>query len=402
MMGLEFTGQVPFNTVYLHGLIRDEHGRKMSKTYQNVIDPLLVMDEFGTDALRFTLLVGSTPGNDSNVGLKKVESNRNFANKIWNAGRFVIHSLSSLPPVPSGVKTEIVDFGIDHWTLADQWIWARLEQLIREVDRLFQSFQYGEAGRQIYEFFWSDFADWYVEISKLQLKNETQKNSTTLNLIRIMDLSLRLLHPFTPFVTEELWGYLRLAVLDSSLAEFASGWPEALIVAPWPQPREPEGWEDSKTADFYLIQEIVRSVRNLRAERDVQPSNRIAATIIAGEKSNLLREQSRVIAALAGLDPEQFKIQEHIKGIMVESASLVVGSVEVYFPMAGILDAGLERSRLEKELIEATAQIDRLEKLLTSDFSMKAPPSVVQKERDKLSGFKETAAKLSAQIKLIK
>jgi valyl-tRNA synthetase len=399
MMGLEFTGQVPFNTVYLHGLIRDEHGRKMSKTSQNVIDPLPVMDEFGTDALRFTLLVGSTPGNDSNVGLKKVESNRNFANKIWNAGRFVIHNLTSLPPVASGAKAEITDFGTDHWTLADQWIWARLEQLIRDVERLFQSFQYGEAGRQIYEFFWSDFADWYVEIAKHQLKNAELRNSTSLNLIRILDLSLRLLHPFTPFLTEELWGHLRRAVHDTAFADFARGWSEALIIAPWPQPREPEGWEDSKTADFDLIQEIVRSIRNLRAERDVQPSKRIAATIIAGERSNLLRDQSMVIATLAGLDPGQFKIQEHGKGIVGDSAALVVGSVEVYLPLAGILDAGLERSRLEKELTEATAQIDRLENLLAGDFSEKAPRSVVQKERDKLSGFRETAARLSAQLK---
>ncbi len=162
MLGLEFTGEVPFHTVYLHGLIRDEHGRKMSKTYGNVIDPLTVMDDLGTDALRFTLLVGSTPGNDMSLSVKKVEANRNFANKIWNVGRFVITAISSQQSAEK----------LGDYTLADSWIWARLQQLVRDVERLFQSFQYGEAGRQIYEFLWSDFADWYVEIAKEQLADE--------------------------------------------------------------------------------------------------------------------------------------------------------------------------------------------------------------------------------------
>jgi valyl-tRNA synthetase len=145
MSGLEFTGQVPFSLVYLHGLIRDEHGRKMSKSYGNVIDPLSVMDEMGTDALRFTLLVGSTPGNDMNLSLKKVEANRNFANKLWNVGRFVTSALAQSPASPQAEP---------QWSLADSWIWARMQASIREVERLFQNHQYGEAGRQVYDFFW--------------------------------------------------------------------------------------------------------------------------------------------------------------------------------------------------------------------------------------------------------
>ena len=165
MDGLEFTEEVPFHTVYLHGLIRDGDGAKMSKTYGNVIDPLQVMDELGTDALRFTLLVGSTPGNDMNLAVSKVEANRNFANKVWNAGRFVISAISNQGSA-TDEKAE--------WTLADSWIWAKLQGLVRDVERLFQNFQYGEAGRQIYEFFWSDFADWYVEIAKGQLPKATR------------------------------------------------------------------------------------------------------------------------------------------------------------------------------------------------------------------------------------
>jgi valyl-tRNA synthetase len=195
MEGLEFSGEAPFHTVYLHGLIRDEHGQKMSKTKGNMIDPLIVMDELGTDALRFTLLVGSTPGNDMNLSIKKVEANRNFANKVWNAGRFVIGALDQAPD--NAAKPA-------DWSLADSWIYARLQSLVSDVDRLFTAYQYGEAGRQIYEFFWSEFADWYVEIAKLQLAEGGDRAFyTAQTLVRVLDACLRMLHPFTPFVTEE-------------------------------------------------------------------------------------------------------------------------------------------------------------------------------------------------------
>ncbi|MBI2757664.1 MAG: valine--tRNA ligase [Chloroflexi bacterium] len=397
MLGLEFTEEAPFHTVYLHGLIRDEHGHKMSKTYGNVIDPLIVMNDFGTDALRFTLLVGSTPGNDMNLSVKKVESNRNFANKLWNAGRFVINAISALTPtpLPSGERRR----GEGDWTLADSWIWARLQQLIRDVERLFQNFQYGEAGRQIYEFFWSDFADWYVEIAKEQMKNEETREQTIKTLARVFDISLRLLHPFTPFVTEEIWGHLRGSILESRLSNLASDWPEALIIAKWPEPRNPEGWEDSKVADFTLIQEIVRAIRNLRAEKSVAPSKRIAATFAAGEKTDLLKEQAATIASLAGLDHSLLSIQESLKKKPADSAALVIGPVEIFLPLAGMIDPADEKSRLEKELAEAQSHIERLEKLLASDFAGKAPAPVVAKEREKLAGYKETAEKLRAQLK---
>ncbi|MFN2121075.1 MAG: valine--tRNA ligase, partial [Anaerolineales bacterium] len=293
MMGLEFTGKVPFETVYLHGLIRDGHGRKMSKTYGNVIDPLIVMDDLGTDALRFTLLVGSSPGNDTNLAVDKVEANRNFANKIWNAGRFVISAIGRLESA-GGAKAE--------YTLADSWIWARMQQLVRDVERLFQTYQYGEAGRQIYEFFWSEFADWYVEIAKEQIKNDGTREQTVRTLARVLDISLRLLHPFTPFVTEELWGHLRASLLDSPLAALASEWPEALIVAPWPEPREEEGWETEKMRDFALVQDVVRNIRNFWAEHNILPAGKAQAYFGAGQRTSLLREQANVIATLSGLD----------------------------------------------------------------------------------------------------
>ncbi|MBN1306161.1 MAG: valine--tRNA ligase [Anaerolineales bacterium] len=390
MDGLEFTGKAPFHTVYLHGLIRDGDGQKMSKTKGNVIDPLTVMDDLGTDALRFTLLVGSTPGSDTNLSLSKVEANRNFANKIWNAGRFVI---SNIDAVETALPSEPA------WTLADSWIWARLQQLVREVERLFQNFQYGEAGRQIYDFFWSDFADWYLEIAKLQMRaGGTQAALTADTLARVLDTSLRLLHPFTPFVTEELWGRLRESVLASPIKDLAADWSERLIVASWPAARQEEGWETDKQADFALLQEVVRAIRNLRAEKNVPPGKRIAAALAAGDKGALLMEQATTLASLAGIDESQLSIAETLAEKPADSTALVVGQIEIYLPLAGMVDQAEEKARLEKELAEAGSQIARLEKLLSGDFANKAPANVVEKEREKLAAYKETAEKLKAQL----
>ncbi len=397
MSGLEYTGKIPFNTVYLHGLIRDEHGRKMSKSYGNVIDPLPVMDEMGTDALRFTLLVGSTPGNDMSLSLKKVEANRNFANKLWNAGRFVISAIQGIGEMGQETPSPTpYPLSPASWTLADSWIWARLQNLVRDVERLFQAFQYGEAGRMIFEFFWGDFADWYVEVAKLQLAGDRPMATRTAEtLARVLDTCLRLLHPFTPFVTEELWGHLKRTLAESPIPYPLA--PEALIVAPWPEPRPVENWEAQKVADFTLIQDIVRSIRNLRAERNVKPSKRLSATLVSGY-AQLLREQSAVIAGLAQLDENQISIFETLPSRPEGHVALVVGPAEIYLPLAGLVDTTEERARLSKELAEIGGQVARLEKLLSSDFANKAPAPVVQKERDKLSGYKETAEKLRDQL----
>jgi len=266
------------------------------------------------------------------------------------------------------------------------------------VERLFQTFQYGEAGRQIYEFFWSDFADWYVEVAKGQMANTDTRYSTVGTLARVLDMSLRLLHPFTPFVTEEIWGHLRSAILESPISSIARDWPEALIVARWPEPREPEDWEESRMADFAVVQDIVRAIRNLRAEKNVAPGKRIPAAFAAGDKADLLKGQSAVIASLAGLDYSQLSILSSLKEKPADSAVLVVGSVEIYLPLAGMVDLAEERSRLEKELKEAASHIERLEKLLGSDFANKAPANVVAKEREKLANYKETAEKIRAQL----
>ena len=391
MAGLEFTDDIPFHTVYLHGLIRDEHGRKMSKTTGNVIDPLTVMEELGTDALRFTLLVGSTPGNDMNLSINKVEANRNFANKVWNAGRFI---LGSLDQTPQRAEAD------PQWTLADSWIWGRVQQLIRDVDRLFSNYQYGEAGRQIYDFFWSEFADWYLEIAKLQMSAGGDRAFYTgRTLIWILDLSLRLLHPFTPFITEELWSHLKKAAAEHS-EHFApaGGWPEALMIAPWPEPRPPEEWEKEKIEQFAIVQEVVRAVRNLRAEKQVQAGTRIPAVFAGGEYTAVLRDQRSAIAVLSGLDETRIEISSEIDEKPEGHIVLVVGPIEIFLPLSGMVDPEEERRRLEKELGEARSQIERLRSLLAGPFAEKAPVEIVTKERERLAGFEDTARKLSDQL----
>ena len=393
MSGLEYTAEAPFHTVYLHGLIRDEHGQKMSKSKDNVIDPLIVMDELGTDALRFTLLVGSTPGNDMNLSVKKVETNRNFANKIWNAGRYVIGSLEKAP-----AKAE----GEAQWTLADSWIWARLQEVKLDVNRLFENYQFGEAGRQIYDFFWSEFADWYLEISKLQLaEGGDRAYYTAYTLVRVFDDILRLLHPFTPFVTEELWGHLKRSAENhaQSLAP-KTGWEDALIIASWPEAGEFEGWEKEKITEFSRIQEVVRGIRNLRAEKKVEPGKRIPATLVGSpDLLDALKIQKNMISMLCKLDESQLNFSSKTPENASEQVSMVVSGIEVYLPLADLVDKSAELERLNKELQENLSQIERLEKLLNSPFAQKAPVQVVENERQKLATFSETSLKLKEQIK---
>ncbi|MEX1143615.1 MAG: valine--tRNA ligase [Anaerolineales bacterium] len=397
MLGLEFTGKAPFHTVYLHGLVRDDQGRKMSKTLGNVIDPLEVMDQYGTDALRFTLLVGSTPGQDVNLSLEKVGANRNFANKLWNAGRFVIGALASAPKKTKGELDP---------TLADAWIWARTKQVLTTCSRLFETHQYGEAGRQVYDFFWSEFADWYIEIAKLQLGEGGERaNKTAHLLVRVMDTCLRLLHPYTPFVTEELWSHLKAAAQEHSLGlglEKNGGWPEALIVAPWPEPVA-EGAEDSQAVkDFATLQSVVRAIRNQRAEKNVKPGKKLTATLASSEHFAMLEKEKGALCVLAQLDPEELNITSAMGRKPEGHISLMAGPVEIYFSLADAVDASKERDRLGKELAAAREQAARLEKLLNSDFGKKAPKEVVEKEKERLAGFMSTAKSLEEQLKNLK
>ncbi len=388
MDGIHFTGKVPFTEIYLHGLVRDEHGDKMSKTKGNVVDPLIVMDELGTDALRFTLLVGSTPGNDTNLSVKKVEANRNFANKLWNAGRFVIGALDKAPAEADGEVNP---------TAADRWIWSRMQEVIRDVERLFGNHQYGEAGRQIYDFFWGDYADWYIEIAKIQLaKGGNTAFNTARMLIRILDTCLRLLHPFTPFVTEELWGHVKEAAIDKGEAFApANGWEDALIIAKWP---EAEEYNDSEAVGaLNRLREVIRTIRNLRTERKVEPGKRIEAVIAAGDSRAVFEDMKHALCYLAYLDEEKLQITDSAEK-PEDMVSTAVSGVSIYLKLHDEVDTEAEKARLNAELKEIRGQVDRLEKLLASPFAEKAPAAVVDKERARLAQFRETAANLEAQL----
>jgi valyl-tRNA synthetase len=394
MFGIEFTGKAPFHTVYLHGLIRDENGQKMSKSKGIAIDPLDLMNEYSTDALRFTMLVGSTPGNDTSPSAKKVEANRNFTNKLWNAGRFVIGTLEQ---AQAELPTEV------SWTLADSWIWVRLQTLVRDVERLFSAYQYGEAGRQIYEFFWSEFADWYIEIAKQQMAEKgTRAASTAGLLLQVLDACLRMLHPFTPFVTEALWGHLKEAAMEHPAAfkpfNQSGKWEDALIIAQYPESTPAADWESERVEQFTMVQEIVRSIRNMRAEKNVTPGKRIGATIVTADRFDFINQELPVIAGLAHLDLNQIQVMKNLESKPKGQAALVVAGVEMYFPLAELVDLEAERVRLDKELAAIHGEITRLEALLASPFGQKAPPAVVEKERQKLDAYRDTAAKINQQL----
>jgi len=395
MDGLEFTKEAPFRTVYLHGLIRDENGQKMSKTKGNVIDPLIVMDEMGTDALRFTLLVGSTPGNDMNLSVKKVQANRNFANKIWNAGRFVI---STLEKSPKSISSELP------FTLADQWILARSNQLIRDVERLFLSHQYGEAGRQIYDFFWSEFADWYIEIAKVQIaENKNRAFYTARVLVTILDRCLRLLHPFTPFVTEEIWSYLKKACIEFGIKpESGNDWETGLINAQWPKPTQKEEWETKAIDQFItLVIEPVRALRNMRIENNLIPSDKPEAAIISENSTNELRNLSSVICVLSHLD--QLSIQEtqmnpeEINQFPITTLSS--SGMVIILKFDNLVNKEDKLNNLINELKSIETQINRIKFLLSSEFSLKAPSEIVEKEKLKLAVFNDTAEKIKEQLR---
>jgi valyl-tRNA synthetase len=386
-----FTNDIPFHTVYLHGLVRDENGRKMSKSYGNVTDPLEVMKKYGTDALRFTLLTGGTPGNDLNLSLDRVASNRNFANKIWNATRFVTRSLDKASKTDATAEP--------HYSDADSWILTRLSETIENTDRLLDSYQFGEAGRQVYEFLWGEFADWYLEVAKVQLSRGGSHSWTTLKVLRqVLDECLRLLHPYIPFVTEETWQQLKHAYEEANLAiEPDGGWGEALIVADWPLPgrRYPQA-----AADFSQLKEMVRRIRAARADHNVEPGRRILATIVAGDKTEFYEEQRSILASLARLDEEQLAI-DATADAPENVVTLALGNATCYLPLAGLVDPEQERKRLGKELANMDKEIERVSKLLSGPFAAKAPAPVVQKERDKLARLQSGRTEIQERLEAL-
>src|SRR5579863_1579664 len=355
----------------------------MGKAKNNVIDPLEVMDQYGTDALRFTLATSSSPGNDMKLVPDRIVGNRNFANKIWNASRFVMMTTAEIGGGIPGINE------LQPRTLADRWILSHLARLTSEVTRLINEFQLGEAGRQINEFFWSDYCDWYVEIAKVQMQGDPETRHSTAGILRVvLDQSLRLLHPFMPFVTEEVWQYLyRTSEADQSR------WPApALIVAPWPQPN-PGAVDETAQQEFGLVQEVITRIRDARNQANVEPARRIPAMIVAGSHFAMLESQTPLIEFLARTEKPQLFAQLAQKP--EQAMSLLAGSLEVFLPLAGLLDIGKELERLDKEIAQARQEIARLQgKLSNEAFVTKARPEVVEKEREKLADQEARVGKL--------
>ena len=404
MMGIENMGDIPFHTVYLHGMVRDEKGEKMSKVKGNVLNPLVAIKEFGTDALRFALSTGTSPGNDMKISTNRLESSRNFVNKIWNASRFVIQNIQTASP--SLLEREVrahpltyLDKGRDfvspskvsNLPLEDRWILSRLNRTILDTNKLLEDFQFGEAQRQIYDFLWSEFCDWYIEMVKIRLRDEKAVSPVPL-LIHVLEASLRLLHPFMPFITEELW-----QTLKNRLPEDKSQ-PESIMIAPYPTGNESLIDPEVERIITSVI-EIVHSIRNARAEHQVESNKFIEAHLYAGELISALEPYHQTIQTLARAEPLVLVSTRH-QGITDDKdLVLVLKDTEVVIPLASMVDLEEEKTRLHKEWLEVKANVDRLESRLNDQaFIKKAPASVVQKERDRLSEGKDKLLRLQQQL----
>ena len=388
MLGCYLTDVAPFHTIYLHGLVRDEHGRKMSKSYGNVVNPLTVMDVQGTDALRFTLATSGTPGQDLNLNPQRIEAARNFCNKLWNITRFV---LGKLGPERASAFT----LAPASLSLADRWIRSRYARLTIEVERLMASYNFGEAGRQIQEFLWSEFADWYVEIAKVQLDHASDPGPTRAVLYSVLEGALRLLHPFMPFVTEELWQYL---TGDSPTESHYPAAPHSIMLAAYPVVSATM-LDEPAERDWALTQDLIVAIRNARSAYKVEAAKWVTATVVGGEHTALLRSQAALIARLGRVAADSLTLVEHLDEQPKQAAAIVLGAIACYLPLAGMLDLEAERARVAKELDAAAADVARREtKLANESFTAKAPPAVVAREREGLETARAMLARLRARI----
>jgi valyl-tRNA synthetase len=387
MMGLENMGEIPFHTVYLHGLVRDAKGEKMSKVKGNVLNPLDAIKEYGTDALRFALSTGTSPGNDIKLSQSRMESSRNFVNKIWNASRFVIMSINQDKPD--------LTINYDELPVEDIWILSKLNRTLLTAERLMEEYQFGEAQRNIYDFIWSEFCDWYIEIAKIRLKDDNAISPLPV-LIHVLDTSLRLLHPYMPFVTEELWQTLKKRVLAEDF------WAESIMIAPYPAGDEKAVNEKAEQLIGSII-DIIRSIRNARAERKVESKRLIPAGIYAGDLAKDISAYSSVIEYLSLAKPLEIFDYHHKGDSNNNDFVMVLQDTEVVIPIDSMVDIEAEKKRLEKELEEVTNNAERLEKRLNDEnFLSRAPEHVVQKEKERLDQSRDRMGRLSQQLEKFK
>ena len=361
--GLEHTGKAPFDTVLIHGLVRDEHGKKMSKSSGNGVDPLGVIDKYGADALRFTLVTGNSPGNDMRYSDKKVEASGNFANKIWNASRFMLMNLDddTKPGIPEQLGIE------------DKWILSKYNTAVKEITANIEKFELGVASAKIYEFVWDILCDWYIELIKPRLfekGSQSNKNAQSV-LLYVLSGTLKLLHPFMPFITESIWSHL--------------GYDHPIIVSEWPK-ENPELDFASECASMERIISAIRALRNTRAQMNVPPSRKAKLFIVSDYSDSFNQDTAVFFTRLASASEVLFVQNYEDSG----SLSVVSDGAKMYIPMAEIVDMEKEKARLEKEKANALSEIERVNKKLSnSSFTDKAPAAVVEAERAKLEKYTE-------------
>ncbi len=381
MMGLEDTGDIPFHTVYLHGLIRDEKGEKMSKIKGNVLNPIDTLEKYGTDALRFALSTGTSPGNDIKLTPSRLEAGRNFTNKLWNATRFVVRCIE-----PEGTDVKIHGGLIP---VEDRWILSCLSRTVSSVTSLMEDFQFGEAQRQIHDFLWGEFCDWYIEIAKIRLRSEAKEVPSPLPvLVHVLETSLRLLHPYMPFVTEELWQNLK--------NHLPPDWQtaESIMVAAYPE-AEDEAIDPEAERVMKSVIEIIRSIRNARAQYKVENTRWIEAQIYGGKLTPAIIPYSQAIQTLARARPITFLDKRQENPPTENALVLVLTETEVVIPMESMVDLEAERKRLQKEIEQSQAEVAQLEaRLKDRAFLTRAPAAVVDKERQKLAAVKDKLERL--------
>lgn len=380
VMGMEFGKDIPFHHVFIHGLVRDAEGRKMSKSLGNGIDPLEVIEKYGADTLRFMLITGNTPGNDMRFYWERVESTRNFANKLWNASRFMLMNLE-------GYDVSFVPDEAEY-TLADRWILSRYAKTVDAVTQNLEKFELGEAGRALYEFIWNEFCDWYIELSKARLYSKEDAGARQVAqyvLCFVLERTLRLLHPFMPFITEEIWQHIP-----------HEG--QSVMIAAWPAKEAAKRCEQAERS-MTAIMESIKAIRNLRAEVNAAPGKKseVILQFASEETAAVFAENEGYLKALAAAEPIVVLAPNAAKPENAMTA--VVSGVEIYLPLKGLIDIERETARLHKEMEGLDKELRRLKgKLSNAGFVAKAPAAVIEKEERKQKAYEEKRAAVQARL----
>ena len=373
MTGLKFMDDVPFRHVYIHALVRDEQGQKMSKTRGNIIDPLEIIEEYGTDSLRFTLTAMAAQGRDIRLSMERIAGYRNFCNKIWNAARFTLMNLGEqVPPMPPR----------EALSLGDRWILSRLNNLTRQVDKALEEYRFNDAALALYHFTWHELCDWYLEVIKPALTSDERGDESRAVLAEVLERTLRLLHPIIPFITEEIWQKL------------PNRKGESIMMAEWPRPQD--GWDDPEAeAEFEALMDMIGGIRNIRGELNIAPNKEMEAHIQVhdSKKLDIIMRESEWIRRLAKLSPD-WKVGPDVERPKA-SAHTVFGYGQAFVPIGGLIDIEEELKRLDKQIADASDTIASLEKKLANpSFIERAPAEIVEKDKTRLRDTQERAQKL--------